>query len=114
MHNSRAMRRFVSINLGNEPVPDETTLLHFRHLMEKHNLGDQLLSLVNAYLAESGLKINRGTLIGAAIRAVVTDPFISYYLVPLFKEIVLNALLMAVWQRKPKQGVTIHSDQGWQ
>jgi len=78
MHHSRAIHRFVSINLGNKPVPDKTTLLHFRHLMEKHNLGDQLLSLVNAYLAESGLKVNRGTLIGVTIRVIVIGPFISY------------------------------------
>ena len=35
LYDSRAMRRFVSIDLGQAPVPDETTILHFRHLMEK-------------------------------------------------------------------------------
>ncbi len=54
MYDSRAMRQFVGIDLGKEPVPDETTILNFRHLMEKHNLGDHLFSLVNTYLAESG------------------------------------------------------------
>jgi IS5 family transposase len=33
------MRQFVGIDLGREPVPDETTLLNFRHLLERHGLG---------------------------------------------------------------------------
>ena len=43
LYDSRAMRNFVGIDLGREPAPDETTICKFRHLMEKHNLGDQLL-----------------------------------------------------------------------
>ena len=35
------MRHFVGIDLGREPVPDETTICKFRHLMEKRNLGDE-------------------------------------------------------------------------
>jgi len=50
LYDSRAMRQFVDIVLGKEPVPDETTILKFRHLMEAHNLGDQLFHLVNDYL----------------------------------------------------------------
>lgn len=62
LYDSRAMRRFAGIDLGREPVPDETTICKFRHLMEKHHLGDELFRLVNAYLAENGLQVNRGTL----------------------------------------------------
>ena len=51
LYDSRAMRLFVGIDLGNEPVPDETTICKFRHLMERHNLGDELFRLVNVYLA---------------------------------------------------------------
>lgn len=61
------MRNFVGIDLGREPVPDETTICKFRHLMEKHNLGDQLFHLVNEYLRESGLKLSRGTIVDATI-----------------------------------------------
>lgn len=67
LYDSRAMRRFVGIDLGNEPVPDETTICKFRHLMERHNLGDQFFHLVNQYLKENGLKVNRGTIVDATI-----------------------------------------------
>jgi len=67
LYDSRAMRQFVDIDLGKEPVPDETTILKFRHLMEAHNLGDQLFHLVNDYLIENGLKVNRGTIVDATI-----------------------------------------------
>lgn len=67
LYDSRAMRQFVGIDLGKEPVPDETTILNFRHLMEAHNLGDQLFHLVNEYLIENGLKVNRGTIVDATI-----------------------------------------------
>ena len=62
LYDSLAMRRFVGIDLGREPAPDETTICKFRHLMERHNLGDRLFGLVNVYLAENGLKVNRGTI----------------------------------------------------
>lgn len=45
LYDSRAMRRFVDIDLGREPVPDETTVCNFRHLLEKKNLGHQLLGV---------------------------------------------------------------------
>jgi len=67
LYDSRAMRQFVGIDLGREPVPDETTILNFRHLMERHNLGDELFRLVNEYLSDNGLKVNRGTIVDATI-----------------------------------------------
>ena len=67
LYDSRAMRQFVGIDLGKEPVPDETTILNFRHLMERYNLGDEMFQLVNVYLAENGLKVNRGTIVDATI-----------------------------------------------
>lgn len=67
LYDSRAMRTFVGIDLGQEPVPDETTILNFRHLMERHNLADELFRLVNVYLAENGMKVNRGTIVDASI-----------------------------------------------
>ncbi len=66
-YDSHSLRQFVGIDLGREPVPDETTICKFRHLMEKHNLGDQLLHLVNQYLQENGLKVSRGTIVDASI-----------------------------------------------
>lgn len=67
LYDSRAMRSFVGIDLTKEPVPDETTICKFRHLMEKHNLGDQFFHLVNEYLKDNGLKVNRGTIVDATI-----------------------------------------------
>jgi len=67
LYDSRAMRLFVGIDLGNEPVPDETTICNFRHLMERNNLGDELFRLVNVYLSENGMKLHRGTIVDATI-----------------------------------------------
>jgi len=67
LYDSRAMRRFVGIDLGREPVPDETTVCNFRHLLEAHNLGDQLFTLINEYLQENGLKVSTGTIVDATI-----------------------------------------------
>jgi IS5 family transposase len=67
LYDSRAMRSFVGIDLGREPVPDETTILNFRHLMERYNLGDELFRLVNVYLEENGMKVARGTIVDATI-----------------------------------------------
>jgi len=67
LYDSRAMRRFVGIDLGREPAPDETTVCKFRHLLEAHNLGDQLFTLIADYLQENGLKISTGTIVDATI-----------------------------------------------
>lgn len=67
LYDSRSMRRFVGIDLGEAPVPDETTICKFRHLMERHNLGDRLFYLVNHYLKGNGLKVSRGTIVDASI-----------------------------------------------
>ena len=67
LYDSRAMRGFVGIDLGREPVPDETTICKFRHLMEKYNLGDELFQIVNIYLEENGMKVSRATIVDATI-----------------------------------------------
>jgi IS5 family transposase len=46
LYDSRAMRQFVGIDLGREPVPDETTICTFRHLLEAHELGQQLFARI--------------------------------------------------------------------
>ena len=67
LYDSRAMRRFAGIDLGEEAAPDETTILKFRHLLEAHNLGEQLFVLIGQYLEENGLKVSRGTIVDATI-----------------------------------------------
>jgi transposase, IS5 family len=64
---STAMRRFVGIDLGRERVPDATTLLKFRRLLEAHDLGGQLFVQVAAVLQKQGLEIGTGTIVDATI-----------------------------------------------
>jgi len=67
LYDSRAMRQFVGIDLGREPVPDETTICKFRHRLDAHQLGEQLFALIRTYLAEQGLQSSRGTIVDATI-----------------------------------------------
>jgi IS5 family transposase len=64
---SRALRKFVGIDLGREPVPAETTICKFRHLLEAHQLGEQLVTRIGEYLAKQGLQVSRGTIVDATI-----------------------------------------------
>ncbi len=64
-----SIRRFVGIDLGREAAPDETTILRFRHLLEKHHLGKPLFERVHRHLEAQGLKVARGTLVEATMIA---------------------------------------------
>ena len=67
LYDSRAMREFAGIDLGNEAAPDESTILGFRHLMEARDFGAELLRLVNEHLSAKGLRVSRGTIVDATI-----------------------------------------------
>jgi IS5 family transposase len=67
LYDSAAMRSFVGIDLGREPVPDETTILNFRHLIEEHELGRALFEEVHRHLEAQGLKVATGTIVDATI-----------------------------------------------
>jgi len=67
LYDSAVMRQFVGIDLGQEPVPDETTVCKFRHLLEKHQLGEQILGTVNLHLQARGVRITTGTIVDATI-----------------------------------------------
>jgi IS5 family transposase len=67
LYDSAAMRGFTGIDLGREAVPDETTVCKFRHLLEKHGLGEPLLKAVNRHLHEHGIKVSTGTIVDATI-----------------------------------------------
>src|ERR1700689_266470 len=69
LYESPGMREFVGIDLGQEPVPDETTVCKFRHLLEAHNLGGAILETVNLHLESRGLRISTGTIVDATIIA---------------------------------------------
>ena len=64
---STALRHFVGIDLGRERVPDGTTLLNVRRLLEKHKLGEQLFASVGQMLQARGLKVGTGTIVNATI-----------------------------------------------
>jgi IS5 family transposase len=67
LYDSVVMRQFVGIDLGREPVPDETTVCKFRHLLEEHGLGGEILQTVNLYLQSRGVKITTGTIVDATV-----------------------------------------------
>ena len=67
LYDSTALRRFVGIDLGQAPAPDETTILNFRHLLEAHDLCGQMLDTVNLYLGSRGIRITTGTIVDATI-----------------------------------------------
>ena len=69
IYDSQAMRDFVGIDLAIESVPDATTLLRFRHLLEKHALTQRIFEEINAHLAEKGLFMREGTIVDATIIA---------------------------------------------
>jgi transposase, IS5 family len=67
LYDSAVMRGFVGIDLGREPVPDETTVCKFRHLLEERQLGGQMLEAVNLHLQSRGVRITTGTIVDATI-----------------------------------------------
>ena len=67
LYDSRASRRFVGIDLGREPVPDETAVCKRRHLLDEHGLDRKLIAEVNEYLKERGIAVNRRTIVDATI-----------------------------------------------
>jgi IS5 family transposase len=66
-YESAALRRFAGVDLGVAPAPDETTICRFRHLLEKHRLGEEMLETVNRHLASKGIQIATGTIVDATI-----------------------------------------------
>ena len=66
LYEAESVRRFVGLRLI-DPLPDESTILHFRHLLERHNLGQGLFTEVKEYLAEQGVWLKEGTIVDATI-----------------------------------------------
>ena len=67
LYDSQTMCRFVGIDLRPKPVPDETTILKFRHLLGKHHLGKKLFQEVHRHLKSQGIKVSKGTIVDATI-----------------------------------------------
>jgi IS5 family transposase len=69
LYDSQALQRFARIELDAEGVPDATTLLKFRRLLENHDLCKALFTAINADLAARGLLLREGTLVDATLIA---------------------------------------------
>jgi IS5 family transposase len=69
IYDSYAMRRFMGLDFGVEQVPDATTLLHFRHLLERHELGQALFEAQNRIFEEQGWIMRGGSIVDATIIA---------------------------------------------
>jgi IS5 family transposase len=69
LYDSQALRGFAGIDLNRDPVPDATTLLKFRHWLERHELTRVLFEEVGAVLEERGLLMRQGTIVDATIIA---------------------------------------------
>ena len=65
LYEAESVRRFAGLKLS-EPIPDESTILHFRHLLEERQLGDGLFKEINAHLESQGLRL-LGGIVGASI-----------------------------------------------
>ena len=62
-----SVRRFAGLSLSRGSLPDETTILNFRHLLERHGLAAKLFAAVNEYLASRNLLLRNGTMVDATI-----------------------------------------------
>jgi IS5 family transposase len=69
LYDSQALQSFARIDLSAEGVPDATTLLNFRHLLETHDLCKALFTAINADLTARGLLLRAGTLVDATLIA---------------------------------------------
>jgi IS5 family transposase len=69
IYDSESMRRFARVELGDDKIPDESTILRFRHLLEKHELTEAIFEAVKDLLAEHRLTLRAGTIVDATIIA---------------------------------------------
>ena len=64
-----SMRQLAGIRLGHDPIPDETTILNFRRLLEEHNLTEALFPAVKSDLSDRGDSLKPGTMVEAPMMA---------------------------------------------
>jgi IS5 family transposase len=69
LHDVPLLRHFAGLEAGEETMSDETTILHFRHLLERHGLSKLLFAEVNSLLTEKGLLLREGTTVDATLIA---------------------------------------------
>ena len=67
IYDSESIRRFVGVELGEDRVPDESTILRFRHLLETHDLTEAIFGEIRSLLEEKRLLLKTGTIVDATI-----------------------------------------------
>lgn len=67
IYDRASFQKFLEIDLLNEPVPDETTILNFRHLLREHDLFEKIFDEINQYLTEKGFLMKSGTIVDATL-----------------------------------------------
>lgn len=67
IYDSESMRRFAGVELSDDVVPDESTILRFRHLLEKNGLTEAIFEEVKVFLEQKGLFLKSGTIVDATI-----------------------------------------------
>jgi len=72
LYEVESMRRFARLRLC-EGIPDETTILNFRHFLEKNKFGKRIFETINNHLKDKGLQLKEGTIVDAAIIAAPTS-----------------------------------------
>ena len=73
LHDVPAFRDFAGLSHWDEHIPSESSILRFRHLLERHKLADQILATVNALLQAKGLQLKAGTVVDATLIAAPTS-----------------------------------------
>jgi IS5 family transposase len=73
-HEIESIRHFAGFSRVTEALPDETTILSFRHLLEKQQLTEKLLEIINTYLKEQGLLISQSTMVDIPLFMRPTPP----------------------------------------
>ena len=66
LYEAESVQRFAGLRLS-EPIPDESAILHFRHLLERHQLGQGLFEEIKGHLEEQGVRLREGTIVDATI-----------------------------------------------
>jgi transposase, IS5 family len=67
LHDVPVYREFAGLDGWSQRLPDETTILRFRHLLQKHKLADQMLALINDLLRDKGMMLRAGTVVDATL-----------------------------------------------
>ncbi len=62
-----SLRHFAKLSLTQGSIPEDTTIMNFRHLLEQHGLVAGILAVLNGYLGERGLSLRQGTIVDATI-----------------------------------------------